>query len=196
MRKNGAKFLTYPSAFSYPTGVAHWETLLRARAIENQCFVIAAAQIGYHNEKRRSYGHAMVVDPWGKILVECDDNLETQCRSVKINLDSIESIKQRMPCFKHRRNEVYALNALQMISPEKSLLPIDDESKPMAVTEEDIPYFVFEKYPVQKSTTFYETPLSIAFTNITCVVPGRKRQIKFLLTFYKINIVCLQLQMY
>lgn len=60
LRKNGATCLTYPSAFAYTTGSAHWESLLRARAIENQCFVIAPAQIGYHNEKRRSYGHAMV----------------------------------------------------------------------------------------------------------------------------------------
>lgn len=60
LRKNGATYLTYPSAFAYSTGLAHWESLLRARAIENQCYVIAPAQVGYHNEKRRSYGHAMV----------------------------------------------------------------------------------------------------------------------------------------
>lgn len=60
LRKNNATFLTYPSAFAYSTGLAHWESLLRGRAIENQCYVIAPAQIGYHNEKRRSYGHAMV----------------------------------------------------------------------------------------------------------------------------------------
>lgn len=52
--------LTYPSAFACSTGKAHWETLLRARAIENQCFVVASAQIGFHNAKRESYGHAMV----------------------------------------------------------------------------------------------------------------------------------------
>lgn len=60
LRKNGATYLSYPSAFAYSTGLAHWESLLRARAIENQCYVIAPAQVGYHNEKRRSYGHAMV----------------------------------------------------------------------------------------------------------------------------------------
>lgn len=63
LRKNGATYLTYPSAFAYSTGLAHWETLLRTRAIENQCFVIAPAQIGYHNEKRRSYGRAIVRNP-------------------------------------------------------------------------------------------------------------------------------------
>lgn len=56
----GAKILTFPSAFTYETGALHWEVLLRARAIENQCFVIAAAQCGVHNPKRRSWGHAMV----------------------------------------------------------------------------------------------------------------------------------------
>lgn len=61
LRKMGANILTYPSAFAYTTGLAHWETLLRSRAIENQCYVIAAAQIGWHNKKRRSYGHAMVI---------------------------------------------------------------------------------------------------------------------------------------
>ena len=52
------------------TGVAHWETLLRCRAIETQCFVVAAAQAGQHNEKRTSYGHALIVDPWGTIVAE------------------------------------------------------------------------------------------------------------------------------
>ena len=58
--KLGAHVLTYPSVFTVPTGQAHWEVLLRARAIENQCYVIAAAQVGKHNEKRSSYGHSMV----------------------------------------------------------------------------------------------------------------------------------------
>lgn len=60
LRKHGAKILTYPSAFAASTGRAHWEVLLRARAIETQSFVIASAQIGFHNDKRESYGHAMV----------------------------------------------------------------------------------------------------------------------------------------
>lgn len=58
--KFGAEILTYPSAFTHHTGAAHWEVLLRARAIENQCYVVAAAQYGRHNEKRTSYGHSMV----------------------------------------------------------------------------------------------------------------------------------------
>lgn len=72
LRNRGAHILTYPSAFTVPTGKAHWETLLRARAIETQSYVIAAAQVGFHNEEktRRSYGHSMIVDPWGKIVAE------------------------------------------------------------------------------------------------------------------------------
>lgn len=62
LRKLGATILTYPSAFSVSTGKAHWEVLLRSRAIENQCYVIAAAQNGAHNKKRSSYGHAMVLN--------------------------------------------------------------------------------------------------------------------------------------
>lgn len=60
LRNMGAEILTYPSAFTYQTGAAHWEVLLRARAIETQCYVIAAAQTGTHNKKRVSWGHAMV----------------------------------------------------------------------------------------------------------------------------------------
>lgn len=60
LRNMGAQILTYPSAFTYQTGAAHWEVMLRARAVENQCYVIAAAQTGAHNKKRVSWGHAMV----------------------------------------------------------------------------------------------------------------------------------------
>lgn len=60
LRNMGAQILTYPSAFTYQTGAAHWEVILRARAIETQCYVIAAAQTGAHNKKRMSWGHSMV----------------------------------------------------------------------------------------------------------------------------------------
>lgn len=75
-RKNGADILTYPAAFTVPTGKAHWHTLLRARAIENQCFVIASAQWGYHNEKIQTYGHSLIVDPWGDILVDLKEGIK------------------------------------------------------------------------------------------------------------------------
>ena len=70
---NVMQILLVPSAFTVPTGQAHWEVLLRARAIESQCYVIAAAQAGRHNEKRESYGHSLVVDPWGKVLADAGD---------------------------------------------------------------------------------------------------------------------------
>ena len=66
----GASFLTVPSAFTRKTGEAHWHTLLRARAIENGCFVFAAAQAGLHENKRETYGHSLIVDPWGEMLAE------------------------------------------------------------------------------------------------------------------------------
>nr|CDI54707.1 probable NIT2-nitrilase [Melanopsichium pennsylvanicum 4] len=72
LRRQGAQVLTYPSAFTVRTGAAHWETLLRARAIETQSYVLAAAQVGAHDgTKRVSWGHAMIVDPWGSVLAQC-----------------------------------------------------------------------------------------------------------------------------
>lgn len=149
--------------------------MIRARAIENQCYIIAAAQVGYHNEKRRSYGHAMIVDPWGKILAECDNDLPVpQCKIAKIDLGPLENIKNRLPCFEHRRDDVYSLVPIRMISPERSILGKCADSESVPIQDEKTPYFMFEKYPVPKSTTFLDTQLSVAFTNITCVVPGRK----------------------
>ena len=70
LAQGGAEFLTIPSAFTVPTGKAHWHVLLRARAIENGCFVFAPAQCGEHAEGRRTYGHSLIVAPWGEILAE------------------------------------------------------------------------------------------------------------------------------
>lgn len=75
-RMNGAHILTYPAAFTVPTGKAHWHTLLRARAIENQCFVVAAAQWGTHNEKMQTYGHSVVIDPWGDIIMDLGEGVK------------------------------------------------------------------------------------------------------------------------
>ena len=70
LAESGASFLTMPSAFTKPTGEAHWHVLLRSRAIENGAFVFAAAQGGVHESKRVTYGHSLIVDPWGEILAE------------------------------------------------------------------------------------------------------------------------------
>jgi predicted amidohydrolase len=70
LAESGASFLAVPSAFTQKTGEAHWHTLLRARAIENGCFVFAAAQGGVHENKRATYGHSLIIDPWGEVLAE------------------------------------------------------------------------------------------------------------------------------
>lgn len=72
----GAQVLLVSSAFLVKTGASHWESLIRARAIENQCYVVATNQVGIHNDRHQSYGHSMVVDPWGDI-VSANDNIFT-----------------------------------------------------------------------------------------------------------------------
>lgn len=106
LKRQNAQIITYPSAFTVPTGKAHWEVLLRARAIETQAYVLAAAQVGSHNEKRTSYGHSMVVDPWGKVLLDMTgDGTEPEVGLVDIDLDFREKIKEQMPLL--RRTDVY-----------------------------------------------------------------------------------------
>ncbi|KAF9170561.1 Nitrilase [Mortierella sp. AD010] len=106
LRRQGAEILTFPSAFTVKTGEAHWEVLLRSRAIETQSYVVAAAQVGKHSEKRCSYGHAMIVDPWGQVIAECDGKTEGFA-VVPINLSSLESIRREIPVMSHRRYDVF-----------------------------------------------------------------------------------------
>jgi predicted amidohydrolase len=91
-RMNGANILTYPAAFTVPTGKAHWHTLLRARAIENQCYVVAAAQWGYHNEKIQTYGHSVVIDPWGDIIMDLEEGVKVGV--VELDFPKIELIRR------------------------------------------------------------------------------------------------------
>ncbi|XP_068612196.1 deaminated glutathione amidase [Brachionichthys hirsutus] len=102
LRRQGAEILTYPSAFTIPTGAAHWEVLLRARAIETQSFILAAAQVGRHHEKRSSYGHALVVDPWGEVLGDCGGD-EPGMALVEIDMEKLRSTRRNMPVQRHRR---------------------------------------------------------------------------------------------
>ena len=97
--KAGADVLLVPAAFTAHTGAAHWHLLLRARAVENQAYVIAAAQGGRHNAKRESYGHAMVVDPWGTIVAEQADGDGVVV--AQIDPELIARIRRNMPCAVH-----------------------------------------------------------------------------------------------
>ena len=92
--------LLLPAAFTYTTGKAHWELLLRARAVENQCYVIASAQGGEHESGRRTFGHSMIIDPWGEIL----DVLPEGEGIVISDLDAarLQSVRTRLPALKHR----------------------------------------------------------------------------------------------
>eukprot|EP00127_Corallochytrium_limacisporum_P006665 Clim_evm44s232 gene=Clim_evmTU44s232 len=106
LRRRGATILTYPSAFTEKTGAAHWEVLLRSRAIETQCYVIAAAQAGKHNKKRSSYGHALIVDPWGVVVAQTGGS-GFGLAFAEIDLSQQEEIRKSMPTFEHRRDDVY-----------------------------------------------------------------------------------------
>ncbi|KAJ5730005.1 uncharacterized protein N7483_004513 [Penicillium malachiteum] len=106
LKRQKADIITYPSAFTVPTGKVHWESLLRARAIETQSYVVAAAQGGPHNEKRRSYGHSMIVSPWGEVVAELEEEYEEpQIATADIDLDLVARIRREMPLL--RRTDLY-----------------------------------------------------------------------------------------
>jgi predicted amidohydrolase len=102
LAESGASFLTVPSAFTVRTGEAHWHTLLRARAIENGCFVFAAAQAGTHESKRQSYGHSLIIDPWGTILAE-GSATETGVFVARIDPSKVETARKTVPSLQHGR---------------------------------------------------------------------------------------------
>jgi predicted amidohydrolase len=99
LAKSGASILLIPAAFARPTGRAHWEVLLRARAIETGCFVIAAAQTGEHKtslgQPRKTYGHSMIVSPWGEILADAGE--DQSIIYAELDLSLVESTRARVP---------------------------------------------------------------------------------------------------
>jgi predicted amidohydrolase len=97
----GASFLTVPSAFTRKTGEAHWHTLLRARAIETGCFVFAAAQAGMHENKRETYGHSLIIDPWGVVLAE--GGVEPGVFMARIDPSKVETARKAIPSLQHGR---------------------------------------------------------------------------------------------
>ncbi|XP_066145780.1 nitrilase and fragile histidine triad fusion protein NitFhit isoform X1 [Euwallacea fornicatus] len=160
LRKLGADVLTFPSAFTSGTGKVHWEPLLKARAIENQCYVIAAAQYGKHNEKRTSFGQSLIVDPWGQVVAECPKYSEEidsneSIGIATIDLDLVEKVRAEMPVFYHRRNDIYSLNLIGCCQ------EIDDNH-----------IYSFGDKNIPGKTVFYISKYCYAFTNIRCVVPG------------------------
>lgn len=99
------EIITVPAAFTAMTGRDHWEPLLRARAIENQAFVIAADQVGVHPDGTRSHGRSMVVDPWGVVLAQAPDS---ECFVVAdLDLDRLDEVRATLPALAHRRPEIY-----------------------------------------------------------------------------------------
>jgi predicted amidohydrolase len=105
LAESGASYLTVPSAFTRVTGEAHWHVLLRARAIENGCYVFAAAQGGTHETGRETYGHSLVIDPWGRVLAEA--GIEPGVVLAEIDPTAVAAARSRIPSLQHgRRFEV------------------------------------------------------------------------------------------
>jgi predicted amidohydrolase len=96
-----ADIISVPAAFTVPTGQAHWHTLLRARAIEAGLFVVAAAQVGHHEDGRNTFGHSLVVDPWGDILLDMGD--DKGVGFAEVDLARISDVRSRIPALNHRR---------------------------------------------------------------------------------------------
>ncbi|MDI9624004.1 MAG: carbon-nitrogen hydrolase family protein [Methanothermobacter sp.] len=105
MTLQGAKILIFPGAFNMVTGPAHWKTLIRARAIDNQVFVVAASPARDKRADYVAYGHSMVVDPWGSVIYEA--GADETIKNVKIDLSRVEKIRRRLPLLENRRPKIY-----------------------------------------------------------------------------------------
>jgi deaminated glutathione amidase len=101
LAKLGAEILAVPSAFTQVTGEAHWHVLLRSRAIENGCYVIAPAQCGTHPGNRKTFGHSLIVDPWGEVVV--DGGTKEGVVMAEIDLDKVKQVQAKIPSLKHDR---------------------------------------------------------------------------------------------
>jgi predicted amidohydrolase len=101
LSSQGAEVLVVPAAFTKATGTDHWHPLLRARAIEAQCWVLAAAQCGDHPGSRQTYGHSMIIDPWGTIVAECHDATGMIC--FDLDPKRLDNVRARLPSLRHRR---------------------------------------------------------------------------------------------
>lgn len=104
----GAQLVSVPAAFTVPTGKAHWEILLRARAIEAGVFIVAAAQCGRHEDGRETYGHSLVIDPWGTMLLDMRDQVGVAF--AEIELGKVDEVRGRVPAIRHRREVAKAVS--------------------------------------------------------------------------------------
>lgn len=104
LRQLGASVITVPSAFTYVTGKAHWLPLLQARAIETQCFIVAANQVGENRPSRRTWGHSCIISPWGEVLALKEDGEGVVMASV--DLMQLEEVRKKMPVLQHKRFHV------------------------------------------------------------------------------------------
>lgn len=102
LAQSGAEIIAVPSAFTHQTGKAHWHTLLRARAIENGCYIFAAAQSGQHDSGRKTFGHSLIIDPWGEIISEAGS--EPGIIYGDIDLDHVKNCRQKIPSLEHDRD--------------------------------------------------------------------------------------------
>jgi predicted amidohydrolase len=109
LSERGAEVIVVPSAFTLATTRDHWEVLLRARAIENQCFVVAANQIGPHPPGNRSGGRSMIIDPWGVVLATAAD--AESVIVAELDLRRLRDVRRRLPALEHRRHDVYGRSA-------------------------------------------------------------------------------------
>jgi nitrilase len=101
LQRRGAEVLLIPAAFTQQTGIDHWEILLRARAIENQCFVVAPGQIGsYDQGARTSFGHTMIIDPWGLVIAQASN--QEGAITADIDLDYLKAVRAKLPALTHR----------------------------------------------------------------------------------------------
>ena len=107
LRRHDVDVVFVPSAFTVPTGRDHWEVLLRARAIENQCYVVAPAQVGQNGPQRQTYGRSMIVDPWGTVVCTCTDSPSVAL--TQIDLQRVSAFRHRLPCLDHERAAVVSV---------------------------------------------------------------------------------------
>lgn len=101
LREKGADWVCLPSAFTWQTGNAHWQALIRARAIENQIWMVAPAQGGQNSPRRKTWGHSLICDPWGEVVAQRDEGPGVV--SAELNLEFLQKLRTRMPVWEHRR---------------------------------------------------------------------------------------------